>query len=84
MRLQPRGGRDGILGWRGDRLLVRVSAPPVDGRANMALCRLLARELGVPRGAVHLVLGLTSRDKTVEVAGLGAAELLARLPPRDG
>lgn len=82
VRLQPRGGRDAVLGWREDRLLVRVSAPPVDGRANVALCRLLAKTLGVPRGAVTVVLGTTNRDKTVEVAGRTPEEVAALLPPR--
>ncbi|WP_320671035.1 DUF167 domain-containing protein [Patulibacter defluvii] len=83
VRLQPRGGRDALVGWRGERLLVRVSAPPVDGRANVALCRLLARELGVARGRIELVQGQLSRDKLVAVDGLDAAAVAAKLPPRE-
>jgi len=82
VRLQPRGGRDGIVGWRDDRLLVRVSAPPVDGRANAALRKLLAAELRVPKGRVAVVHGATSRDKVVAVDGLTREQLLAALPPR--
>lgn len=83
VRLQPRGGRDAILGWREDRLLVRVSAPPVDGRANVALCKLLARQLGVARGRVELVQGHQSRDKLVAIEGLDPAAVAAALPPRE-
>jgi hypothetical protein len=44
-----------------------VAAPPADGAANEALCRLVARELGIPRGAVRLVAGASGRRKLVEV-----------------
>jgi uncharacterized protein YggU (UPF0235/DUF167 family) len=49
---------------------VRVTAPPVDGRANEALCRLIARLAGVPPSAVGVVRGHTARDKTVRVEGV--------------
>jgi uncharacterized protein (TIGR00251 family) len=83
VRLTPRGGRDRIDGFApdaaGERVLrVRVAAPPVDGAANAALVRLLAKALGVPKSAVAIVGGKTSRDKTVEVAG-DPAELGGRL-----
>lgn len=64
VRLTPRGGRDGVDGVDPDgRLRVRVAAPPVDGAANEALVRLLARELGTGRRRVVLVSGATSREK---------------------
>ncbi len=70
VRLQPRAPSDEIAGWRGGRLVIRVTAPPVDDRANAALCKLIAKRAGVPRSAVRVVVGLRSRDKVVEVSDL--------------
>ncbi len=68
VRLTPRGGADRVDGVGEDGALrVRVAAPPVDGAANEALCRLLARELGIARGGVRLVAGESGRRKVVEV-----------------
>lgn len=68
VRLTPRGGADRVEGAGADGVLrARVTAPPADGAANEALCRLLARELGLSRGAVRLVAGAASRRKLVEV-----------------
>ena len=81
VRLTPRGGSDRVDGAGEDGALrVRVKAPPVDGAANAALCRLLADELGVGRGSVRLVSGETARRKVVEVDGRDAAALRARWP----
>lgn len=82
VRLTPRGGRDRIDGWGegpdGARLLkARVAAPPADGAANAALLRLLAKTLGVPKSAVTIAAGASSRVKRVEIAGDSAT--LARL-----
>ena len=79
VRLTPRASREEIAGFEGETLRVRVTAPPVEGRANRALVRLLAKRLGVPRGAVRVVTGQTSRSKAVAIAGLDAAELRRRL-----
>jgi len=75
VRLQPRARRDEVVGERNGALVVRVTAPPVDGRANDALCRLIAKVAGVAPSRVEIVRGHTSRDKVVRVAGLGEQEL---------
>jgi uncharacterized protein (TIGR00251 family) len=69
VRLQPRAPRDEIIGRRGGRLVVRVTAPPIDDRANVALCRLIAKREGVARSRVRVVAGMRSRDKVVEISG---------------
>ncbi len=88
MRLTPRASRDAIGGFqpgagdgraRGDVLAVRVTAPPVDGRANEALLRLLARALDLPPSALRLVAGESARAKLVEVSGLDEPEVRRRL-----
>lgn len=68
VRLVPRAARDEIIGWTADdSLKVRVTAPPVDRKANRALVELLASALGVPRADVELVSGHQSRRKRVAV-----------------
>jgi uncharacterized protein (TIGR00251 family) len=59
--------------WAG-RLLVRVQAPAQDGKANAALCALLAAALGVPKSAVTLARGARGHDKDVHIAGIGVDE----------
>jgi uncharacterized protein YggU (UPF0235/DUF167 family) len=73
-----------VAGERQGALLVRLNAAPVEGQANRALLRLLARVLGVPASAVRLVRGAKARDKLIEIAGLGRADVLARLSEVEG
>ena len=82
IRLQPRARRNEIVGMRADAFLLRVTAPPVDGRANDALCRLIATAAGVAPSRVTVVRGLTSRDKVVRVEGVDDAELRRALQAR--
>jgi uncharacterized protein (TIGR00251 family) len=87
VHVQPRSGRPGIAGRHGDALRIRVKAPPVDGRANDEVVRLLAGALEVDARAVTLVSGATSRVKRVHVAGLDVArakDQLARVLERGG
>lgn len=79
VRLQPRGRRDEIAGEREGALLVRVSAPPVEGRANAALCKLLAKAAGVAPSRAELVRGASSRDKLVRLDGVDPARAAERL-----
>ena len=82
VRVTPNARRDEIAGWVGDDLKVKVRAPALEGRANEALCEFVARELGLPRGAVALARGAKSRSKLLEVRGLAAQALRDRLPAR--
>jgi uncharacterized protein len=79
VRVTPRAGRDEISGWQGEELRVRLRAPPVDGRANDALLRLLASSLDVPPSSIVLVSGATARVKRLRVGGMSEAELRRRL-----
>lgn len=80
VRLQPRARGDEIVGERAGSLLVRVTAPPLEGRANDALCRLLARATGVAPGRATVVKGASARDKVVRLRGASAADVGERLP----
>ena len=66
-------------GRRGDAVLIRLAAPPVEGAANDALIAFLADALDLPRRNIRIVSGETSRDKRVQVSGLDRASALARL-----
>ena len=79
--MQPGSSRSGVGGCRGDALLVRVNAAPVDGKATEAALRALARALGILRRDVRLVSGATSQDKVVEISdgSPGLPEKLDRL-----
>jgi uncharacterized protein (TIGR00251 family) len=78
VRVQPRAGRNEVVGWQGTALRVRVTAAPEAGQANQAVIDLLAAALGVPRSSVELVKGAKSRDKLVRVGRHSLAELRAR------
>ena len=82
VRVQPRASSDAILGWRDGSLRVRVTAPPVEGEANLAVARLLARALRVAPSAFAVIHGARARDKRVRVAGLDEAEVRSRLASR--
>jgi uncharacterized protein YggU (UPF0235/DUF167 family) len=77
VRVITRAQRDEIGEERGGRVLIRLTAPPVDGAANTALCRLVARRAGVPARRVSIVRGHAARDKVVRVEGLTASQLRA-------
>ncbi len=79
VRVQPRAARSEFAGTFGDRVKIRLNAPPVDGRANDALVAFLAAEFGVPRARVSIEHGLAGRDKRVRVRDVGplAPELRA-------
>lgn len=74
--VQPRAAATEIVGWHGDAIKVRVAAPPVDGAANEALMRFIADELDIPRSAVRVVSGDTSRRKRVSIDGVDGERVL--------
>jgi len=67
VRVQPRASRDEIVGPHGDSLKVRITAPPVDGKANAHLVKYLAKAFGVPRARVTLLGGESGRDKRLRI-----------------
>ena len=69
-KVVPGGSRDALLGPHGDRIRIKVSAPPEGGKANRAVIALLASALGVPKAALSIVSGHGNPRKTVEVQGL--------------
>jgi uncharacterized protein len=77
--LIPRAGVNELAGERDGVLLVRVTAPPEGGRANAALCRVIAQRAGVGIRSVSIVQGARSRQKLVQVDGVGAADLARAL-----
>jgi uncharacterized protein len=80
IRVQPRAGRDELTGVRDGRLLVRVTAPPLEGRANAAACALIAKAAGVPKSRVSVIQGEHARDKLVRIdAPLDEATVRAAL-----
>ncbi len=68
VHVQPGAKRTAVAGVHGERLKIRISAPPVDGRANAAVVAFIAEQLGVPRAQVSVARGQTSRDKLITVA----------------
>lgn len=78
VRVTPRARRN-ALSLEGGVLRAWLTAPPVEGAANAALLALLAERLGLPKRAVTLVRGETSREKVVAIEGISAEELKKRI-----
>ena len=77
--VQPGGSRDEVVGRHGDALKVKVSAPPEGGKANAAVCRLLAKAFDVPASSVAVTAGGRSRRKRVRIDHIDAAVATERL-----
>ena len=71
----PKSGRDEVAGWRGAELVVRVTAPPEGGKANAAVCKVVARALGVPKSDVRVLRGDIARHKLLEIEGVSEETL---------
>lgn len=77
VKVAPRAAREAIGGEHDGALKVSLTAPPVEGEANQALCTLLAKRLGVAKRDVTIVQGQSSKLKTVSVAGVSAEAIQA-------
>ncbi len=82
VHVQPRASRDEIAGLYGDALKVRVTSPPIDGKANAHLIQFLAGEFGVARSAVLLVSGETGRRKLFRIHAPARLPAAIQHPPR--
>lgn len=79
VRVTPRASKTAIDGIRDVRLLIKVTAPPVDAAANDAVIEVMARACGVPKRQVAIALGGTGRQKTIALRGVSATDVRARL-----
>lgn len=79
VKVTPKTSRNQIIGWLGDALKVTVTAPPEDGRANVAVGALLATALEIASSRVRCVAGRASSRKVYEINGLTEAQILERL-----
>jgi hypothetical protein len=75
LHIQPGAKKTEFAGLHGDALKIRLAAPPVDGKANEALVKFLAEVLHLPKSAVTLKSGQTSRRKVLEVSGATTASI---------
>ena len=79
IRVIPNARKTEFIGYREGELILRLNAPPVDGKANKAAVEFVARYLGVPRSAVFLAAGERSRHKIFQIVGLKSADLERKL-----
>ena len=77
VRVTPRSSRPGIVAWEGGVLRVNVSSPPIGGRANRELVRLVAEGLGVARSCVEMLSGASGREKRLRILGMSRQDLEA-------
>ena len=84
VRITAGARKDAIAGWEDGALRIRVRAPAERGKANDAVCRLIASALGVPPTNVSVVRGGGSRDKQIEIEGIDDEEAWRKFgpPPR--
>ena len=72
-RVQPRASKQGVRGMHGNAIKISLNTPPVDGKANAALCAFLADLFDLSKSSVSIHSGQTSRDKVVEACGISQA-----------
>ncbi|MDH4028392.1 MAG: DUF167 domain-containing protein [Nitrospirota bacterium] len=74
IKVEPRSSRSGIVGAYGDGLKVRLTSPPVEGRANKELIEVLAKEFGIPKKDIEIISGESSKRKIVRLTGVRSIE----------
>src|SRR5712692_3266385 len=79
LRVQPRASRNAVVGWTGDTLKIRLTAPPVEGAANAACLAFLAKLLDLSQSHLAIIQGARSRTKVVQITGLSQEQAYARL-----
>ncbi len=79
LRVTPKASRDELIGWRNERLAVKVTAPPVEGAANEAVVKLLAKALKLRASDLSIASGHNSRDKVIAIEGCDLAQLREKL-----
>lgn len=75
IKVLPRSSTNQIIGQEGDLFKVKLTSPPVEGKANKALIELLAKRLGIGKGKIEIISGKNSRLKTVRISGLSMEEI---------
>ena len=78
--LQPKASKNEIMGPYRDGIKVKITAPPIEGKANEALIRFLAKELGVSPSSIEIIKGHHSREKTLKISGTELGECFQKLP----
>lgn len=79
VKVIPNASKDELVGWLGESLKIRISAPPTDGKANERLCNFLATQLGIRLGSVSLVSGASSRQKILSIQEIALEGLKSRI-----
>jgi uncharacterized protein (TIGR00251 family) len=79
VKVQPRAKKNAIVGEMGDALKVALTAPPINGRANQACIEFFSDLINLPRPAVTIVSGQSSRNKVIRVAGISGEALRDKL-----
>lgn len=79
----PKSAADGVQGWRGSELVVRVTAAPEGGKANAAVCAIIAKRLGVAKTSVRVVRGESARHKVLEIDGVQDEDVRATFGESD-
>jgi uncharacterized protein len=81
VQITPNAPRSEIVGWLGEKLKIKIKAPPVDGKANAELVRFLAEKFSVKQNTIRIVRGETSKTKIIELSGVDEAVLRELMKP---